>query len=306
MRELFAEVFGHEMSHPHWAWKYANGHALALLRDGRMVAHYGGLTRPVSYLGRPALACQVCDVMVRKSANTALARRGPLYQVAAAFLESQIGHGLPHLLGYGFPNRRAFLVAQRLGLYGEVDRIVRLDWTALHNDPADGLRCSELGDPLAPADRRALDRLWRRMAAGLRDAIVPVRDARWLEHRYLRHPQPRYELLLVRRRWTRRLVGALVLRRHEQHLELLDLIGAPAQFGTLITVARQRAAAAGLERVECWITASQQQRLAHIDPPALTISETEIVVPANMHTAGPGVDALRGRWFLMSGDADFT
>ena len=308
--ELFGDVFGHAMTGAHWQWKYGGGRgrAVGLLRGDALVAHYGGVSRRIAYFGRPALACQVCDVMVSKGANTALHRRGPIYQVAATFLEHEIGWHQPHLLGYGFPSARAFGVAQRQGLYAAVDSIVCASWPAVDAPRGPRRVCEVLGSAdrtLGERHRRTIDALWQRMAAALSDRIVGVRDAAWLQHRYLAHPTLRYQVLLLRRPWTRRTLGVLVTRAHERHLDVLDLIAAPADFGELIALARRRAAAVGLERVDCWITQSQLQYLSDIDAPVLSAVPTGIVVPANVHTPGP-VNEVRDRWFLLAGDADFT
>jgi hypothetical protein len=135
--------------------------------------------------------------------------------------------------------------------------------------------------------------------------VVGVRDAAWLQHRYFGRPGLAYDVVYLRRRWTRRPVGLVVLRRHERHLEVLDLVGPPSAFPALIALARQRAAEAGLERVECWVTASHLHLLSAIDPPSFTATPMGITVPANVHTPGP-VEDLKDRWFLLAGDADFT
>lgn len=308
---LFGEVFSQEaMSSTHWHWKYGEGRgrAIGLLRGDALVAHYGGVSRRLVYFGQPALACQICDVMVSKDANSNLQRRGPIYKVAATFIEREIGWGLPHLLGYGFPSARAFAVAQRQRLYTAVDSIVCASWPATALPQGPRRVCESLGghgQTIEERQRRSIDRLWQRMAESMSHLIVGVRDAAWLQHRYLAHPTLRYEMLLLRRPWTRRVLGVVVTRAQQQHLEIIDLIAAPTDFPELITLARQRAAAAGLERVDCWISQSQLSYLSSIDAAALSVIPTGITVPANVHTAGP-VDELRDHWFLLAGDADFT
>jgi hypothetical protein len=309
-RALFSAVFGHSMSAAHWQWKYGEGRgrAIGLLRDGRLLTHYGGVSRRISYFGAPALACQVCDVMVSPEANTALHRRGPIYQTAASFLEHEIGWGLPHRVGFGFPTDRAFAVAHRQGLYDAVDSVVCASWPA--SDKPHAARCSQElvaghGQALHEGERLAIDGLWQRMAAALPQVMVGVRDADWVQHRYLMHPSFRYELRLLRHAWTRQPIGLLVSRSHEQHLEVLDLVGAPANFNELITLARQQAAAQGLQRVECWITQSQLSCVSSIDADQCTVTPMNITVPANAHTPGPAIEELRDRWFLMAGDTDF-
>ena len=310
MQMLFREVFGKTMTPQQWSWKYGQGRGMAvgLARGERLIAHYGGVTRRLQYFGEPALGCQVCDVMVDKRAREALTRRGPMHKVGATFLEAQIGWGLPHLVGFGFPNDRHLGVAQRLGLYAEVDAVVCLTWPA-SSGMAPGVACELLGTEGGVLPRRqckVIERLWTAMAASFPDCVLGVRDAEWLQHRYLQHPEHRYDVVLVRRRWTLRPVGVLVLRQHERHLELLDLLAAPEHFAALVAVARARAATAGLDHLNCWVTASRKHLFEAIDAPELAVTDLNIRIPANVHTAGPSAEALRGRWFLMAGDADFT
>ena len=309
MRQLFADVFQHEMTPEHWQWKYGDGrgYGVAVLRGDRMIAYYGGVTRAVLCRGEPVLASQSCDVMVDRRAVSGLARLGPMAQVGATYIETQLGWGQPHRIGFGFPNDRHFGVARRLGLYAAVDTVTRASWSPLSGRPG-----REVAEEVQAADllpggryRAPMNGLWRQMAESLRDAVVGVRDADWLHHRYFARPGVSYEAFYLRRRWTRRPVGAVVLRRHDAHLEVLDLIGPPSAFATLIAFARQRAANLGLKRIDCWITVSHLHLLSAIDPAAFSATPLHIVVPTNVHTPGP-VDELKDRWFLLAGDADFT
>lgn len=310
MQQLFAHVFGHVLSPEQWQWKYGEGRgfALGLSRAGRLIAHYGGSTRQVLWRGRPADACQVCDVMVAPEANEALIRKGPMYQVSASFLTAYLGWGHRHALAYGFPSDRHHALARRLRLYDGVDSVVRAHWSVPVDLPPPRLAVQVLdAQALAPGGRvdAIVQRLWQRMAASFASQIIGVRDGAWLRHRYLAHPVLRYELLLVRSRWTRRPLGVVVLRVHEQHLEVLDLVAPPAAWPALVAVARSRAVRAGSSRVDLWITQSQLQHVAGIEPDAFAVAPLNITVPANIHTPGP-VDEVRDRWLLLAGDADFT
>jgi hypothetical protein len=142
------------------------------------------------------------------------------------------------------------------------------------------------------------------MAAALSSLVLGVRDARWIAHRYLQHPRLQYEVLLMRSRWWRRPLGVVVLRRHEGHLEWVDIVAPPSAWPTLLQGVRDRAAALGLPRVEAWITASQR---ALFDGLSRDVSwrPLAIDVPGNAHSPGPGADDQRGRWLLLAGDTDF-
>jgi hypothetical protein len=309
MRALFETVFGHAMDTAHWHWKYGQGlgHGVALFEGDDMVAHYGGLTRELRVLGRPMRGCQVCDVMVLPRARRSLSRQGPMYRMAATFLETQIGWGLPHAVGFGFPSARHQGAADRMRLYEGVDRIVQLSWPSPGAAAASDVVVEDLHglQDLGARQARRVDRLWRTMASDLQQSVLGVRDSQWLRWRYLERPGVQYELLLARSRWLRRPLGVLVLRRRDDALELLDLVAPTRQFSVLLALARRRAAAAGLPLLRCWISASHQALLERAAPGAQTL-ELGIEVPACRHTAGPEPALLRDRWFLMGGDADFT
>ncbi|MCZ2439518.1 MAG: GNAT family N-acetyltransferase [Burkholderiales bacterium] len=314
MRGLFEAVFGHPMTAAHWAWKYGDGRgrAVGLEHEGELVAHYGGISRELRLFGRPAWGCQVCDVMVAPKANRSLARRGPMQRIAATFLETQIGHGLPHAAGFGFPSDRHHGVADRLKLYTAVDRIVQLEWPAASGARARavaGWRLEPLrlqAGALPPVQHRAVDALWQAMAADLGDVVLGVRDARWLGWRYLQRPGIDYELWLVKSRWWSRPLAVLALRRHADALELLDLVAPGRRFALALAAARARAAELGLPLLRCWITASQAHRLGAGRGELPRTRDPGIQVPCNLHTAALPPSALENRWFLLGGDADFT
>jgi SAM-dependent methyltransferase len=311
VRALFERMFGHVLSAAEWHWKYGDGRGrcVGLWQGDALVAHYGSASRAVRIDGADARAVQVGDVMVLPEANAGLGRQGALHQVSATLLEQQIGWGAPHLVGYGFPNHRAMKVAERLGLYGGVDEVIQLEWPAAvarrWSDAA--WRVEEVDaaafDPRGPQGR-ALDAAWRAMAAGLPEALLPVRDPAWLRHRYGNRPGVRYRLHLVRARLGSGVAGALVLREHVDHVELMDLVGPPRHLRLLVRVARGLAAAAGRSGLHAWITVSHA---AWLDDPADAAIRREmgVTVPTCVHTPGPAPETLRGRWFLMAGDTDF-
>lgn len=311
MRDLFKRVFGKAMDAAEWDWKYGNGrgHAVGLWAGNELLAHYAAVTRWCRIDGQEERACQVGDVMVVPEANAGLGRQGALQQVSATLLESQIGWGNPHRIGFGFPNLRALKVAERLGLYAAVDEVVQLEWS---DQPL--RRWHDLGfllDDVDPAGLtegsatwRELETLWAQMAAGLSDALLPMRDPGWIRYRYGQRPGVSYRLLLQRCRWTGGARGAIVLREHNDVTELMDLIGPPARFPRLVRAARRVAWTRAEKPLQAWISRSHHQLL---DDPAdsARLATLGVMVPSSVHTPGPTPDSLRGRWFLMSGDTDF-
>jgi len=316
MRELFASVFGQPMDESEWHWKYGNqrGRAVGLWKDGQMLAHFGALTRPVMLRGRPGLACQLSDVMVSPKANGGLGRQGVFYRLGASLLEVEIGWGLRHEIGFGFPNARHMRVAERVKLYAPADEVAWLAWPteapAALQPPADETTWTT--EPMELAALREgslpwaeLDALWQGMATTLPEAVIGLRDPAWLRHRYGCRPQVRYEGLAVRDgRGSGGLLGLVVLRLHEGHVELMDLVGQARLLQGLVRQARGQAFALGRPRLEAWITRSHRHWLEDAADPA-TEHPLGVTVPANSHTPGIGPEQMQACWFLMSGDTDF-
>lgn len=308
---LFQKVFDRPLSTAEWQWKYGQGRgsAMGLWRGETLLAHYGCIGRTVRMDGADVQACQVGDVMVLPEANAGLERQGAFQQVAATLLERSIGWGRPHLLGYGFPNTRALRVAQRLGLYEPVDKVLQLEWPAPpHRRLADSLSTAE---PV-PVERlqsgqpawQTLQDLWQGMDRSLPRALLPVRDPAWIHHRYGCRPGVTYQVFLLRRRLGGRVLGAWVLRLHADHAELMDLIGPAQALATLVRAARLKAEQLGARTMRAWITASQAHWLDDPADPAHQV-DMDVLVPTCSHTQGPAPESLQARWFLMGGDTDF-
>jgi len=308
VRELFQRSFGVEMDPATWHWKYGegNGRAVGLWRCKTLVAHYAGFSRQVHLMGQQALACQVGDVMVAPEVKAGLDRQGPLHKISATLLESQIGWGRPHAVGFGFPNARAMRVAQKLGLYAPVDAVLALSWPALSEMPdqtrAEAFALSALREDSALWQE--LDLVWVAMASSFADSALGVRDPAWLRQRYGRHPHAPYTAMLLRSATDQRCLGAVVLRVREDAVELLDVLGAREQLLNLVRLARFNAQVLGRERLEAWVTRSHR---ACFDDPADLATEMplDVTVPANAHSPGWSPLELQDRWFLMGGDTDF-
>lgn len=310
MRTLFAEVFGHPMSPALWAWKYENqrGAAIGVWRGDKLVAHYGGVSRVVLDAGKPVLAAQVVDVAVLPAERGILTRRGAFFLAATRFLQDCIGFGTHHLYGFGFPNNRAYRLANKLGLYAASDHIAEFSFPAVAG-ALEGLGRGRV--VLAEAAllpqlgvlRRGAQRAWSAMRRELAPLLLGVRDLDYLLYRYANHPQHAYQVIALRA-WPLGPVNALAVVRSipGQGLEWLDFIGATRQLPRLAHAVQGHAARCGLTRVFGWITASQQ---AYFAAAGATLASTDIIVPANVWSQGPAPATQSNRWWLTSGDTDF-
>ncbi len=301
LRALFKTVFADDMSAEFWQWKYGEGRGQGVIgwRDDKIVAHYGGITKPILYLGEPQLACQICDVMVHPSERAVLTKQGPFFLTAASALEAWLGYGARHLLGFGFPDKRVMGLAEKLGLYGEVGRMKAVHWTHLPRITKPRAHFRKLQ---SARDQELVDRLWLQMASDLRDGIVGVRDWSYIQHRYLSHPHKQYDVLLISDLSGHEQVGVVVLRKDGDNCELLDVIGPLNNIAQLVRHVLQLAGDWGMQELFCWIPEYHAHRFV---TDGAEIRELDVSIPANIWTNGPDVEQLHNRWWLMSGDTDF-
>jgi len=299
--KLFEDVFGHEMTPSLWQWKYGEGRGQSRLvwRDAVLVAHYGGMTRDILFFGKPARACQIGDVMVLPSERGVLTRRGPFFLATSSFLEHYIGFGLKHLVGFGFPNSRAMKIAERLSLYKSVGRMAEITWTPLNRKPYITTYSHTI---TSIHDKQDIDILWARMARDLQDSLVGIRNWSYVKQRYLSHPQKKYEILIVRRRFLRKPLGLLVLCKEAEHCELIDMVAPLSSIPVLIEYARYVASNWNSTRLFCWITEQQAARFVQADG---KLKPLDVYIPANIWNEGPNPEEINNRWWLMAGDIDW-
>lgn len=303
MLDLFEQSFGYRINSALWQWKYGSGRGLqvGVWSGSELVAHYGGMPRAVQYFGASRSAVQIGDVMVLNSERGVLTRSGPFFLMASSFLERYIGLGKPFLLGFGFPQERAMRLAERLGLYAEVGRMVEVVWPPLPRAPQWLTRLSKI----TAADvksHQAIDELWLEMAADLTDVVVGVRNWNHFRHRYFDHPTNAYDVYLVRKRLTGRCVGAVVLKRSDTRCELIDLVAPLQAIPTLVAHARRLTGLEGSTHLHCGIT---ENFYTAFSGPDGVKKDMDIRIPTSIWGAVPDPESIKNRWWLMLGDTDF-
>ena len=294
---LFQEVFNHPLSRELWEWKYGSGrgNAVAARKDGKMVAHYGGMYRDILVGGRPERVAQICDVMVHSHERGVLTRQGPFFLMGSSWPE------VYGPLGFGFPTRRAMHVAEKMGLYTQVGQMAEVRWQPASARLRLGTRVRSLVRNEA-ADRVLVHPLWNAMANDLQGSAVGVKNWDFLERRYFSHPHHHYEVLLVTARLTGKPLGIMVLRRLEGACELLDVIGPLSSLALLIDQARRMTRRWGLPHLYCWITTNHAQRFVDCGG---TQQALDLSIPASSWTQNPQSELFKDKWWLMAGDTDF-
>lgn len=317
IRGLFAQVFGHPMSEALWRWKYDAGRGRATGTrgaDGTLLAHYGGTARTLVCEGQPLHAVQMGDVMVKVHARGILSRQGPFATATQAFLQDHVGSPGGFALGFGFPSARHTRLGEKLGLYAPLGDVLELRWS-LPPCPASFWKrpwvCAPVDWSAAHTDAR-LDALWQALLGTAQGFVVPQRDARWWRHRFANHPEGPYRCWWVRGRFSRRVLGAVVLRpgrNTENDWELLDWLGAAQDTPVVLAAARELARQAGAGALTAWLSQPLVHHLqAFAPPPDGALATEQPACPYCVtERAAPGLPAAARSqpWWLTGGDTDF-
>ena len=310
--DLFEKSFNVDFDEELWNWKYVQGGGKCVVarlgKGSDIVAHYGGAPRKIAYFGEASLAIQPCDVMVHPSIRKQYGKGSLFFEVAATFLEREIGNTVNHLLGFGFPNQKTMNISKRLGLYEKTDDFVEIVYPVSATSEEQTLHQATINvyDPLDAVSRGELDSLWALMKDDYRDGVIGVRDAEYIQHRYINHPfskAKQYRCVIIRSESSNQALAFAVLKEHDGGKLLMDLICPVAMMKKAISVLKQ-----DLRKEECgavlrlWITSSGKEEVLTA---GAIVNELGIEIPCNSWNPGPSAEVLYGAWWLTAGDMDF-
>jgi hypothetical protein len=323
--ELFAAAFGQRRSAAHARWKYRenpSGQAEISLAevDGRVASMACVLPMRMLIGGSPVMGSLSVDIATLPE----LRGRGLYVEVARHLWQRLADAGFT--LTCGFTNR--WSTAVTLGTLGRREvgalplRVRPLDPLALARDLARGPATRgerALPAPDDPAIRPVekfdgrFDALWKRLAGSL--DVAAVRDARFLDWRYARHPERPYDVLALERDGA--LHGYVAWRALDRFgtrtAFVADLAAAPerpADARALLRAAASRARAAGatLLSLLSWPGSPVHRASARFAPllvPKALFPQTN-VFSAISHRADVATESLADprRWWLAWGDSD--
>ena len=303
---LFQAAFGQSMTMPLWQWKYQSSvspsYSIAYWQESHLVAHYGGFERPILFFGTPHKALQMGDTMVAPNKRGIMTKNGLFSQLARVFLHRFIGYGSAHLLGFGFPNARVMKLAETLKLYQPAGRMTRLSWShsslKAHLKPRVWYKIRPIS---MQEDRLAINTLWKKMANDTQHFIIGIRDGQRIDYRYVQHPEKNYSVLKVQQRLSNQLLAVLVLSKEDSQYQLLDFICSikhiPIVLYAAIRFSQQ-------EQTSLYTHISDNLK-PYFKAYPYAENDPQITIPHSCCTAGPDIEQVRDKWWLMGGDSDF-
>ena len=310
--DLFESSFNVDFDEELWNWKYFQGGGKCIVarldKQSGIVAHYGGAPRKIVYFGEPSMAIQPCDVMVHPSIRKQYGKGSLFFEVAATFLEREIGNTANHLLGFGFPNQKTMNISKRLGLYEKTDDFIEIVYPVLQaiDEKAQHQAVVIDYDPFDDAFREELLSLWAAMKEDYKDGIIGVRDADYIQHRYVTHPfskAKQYRCVIIREGDSKQVLAFAVMKEHDGDKLLMDLVCPVVKMKSAISVLNQN-----LSRIEgdavlrFWVTSSGKDK---VFISGAIVNELGIEIPCNSWSPGPSAVTLNGAWWLTAGDMDF-
>ena len=308
--ELFEESFKVGFDEDLWNWKYGQGDGKCVVarlgKQSHIVAHYGGAPRKIIYFGEESMAIQPCDVMVHPSIRKQYGKGSLFFEVAATFLEREIGNTVSHLLGFGFPNQKTMNISKRLGLYEKTDDFVEIVYGKADTSTEQTRYCLVEYNPQDLGSRSDLDQLWESMKVDYEKGIVGVRDADYIAHRYISHPFSKanqYRCVFLRENARVKPIAFAVLKDHAGGKLIMDLICPVALMKNAITILNQELSKdEDSSELRLWLTRSGVDKALTGDA---IVNELGIEIPCNSWNPGPSAELLDGAWWLTAGDMDF-
>lgn len=258
--DLFPSCFHTSRSLEHWRWKYAEnplGNGIlsqAFDPEGRLAAHYAGYPVPYWYAepGEPPRrfrALQMGDTMTDpRFRHAGRGRHGLLARTVRHFFAVHRDESFGFFYGFNTgPIQRFcewFIGGTRVEPVGFWRR-----------SAAGGMRASSRRYRVEhqPRPSASWDHLFRRVAPDY--GFLVARDAAYLDWRYLRCPDPGFQILAARK-WGR-LVGWSIFRRRDDTLIWGDALFDPRHArsaAALLAAALEIPAFRGVSQIEAWFS----------------------------------------------------
>ena len=251
--KTFNKVFNTDRSEEVWRWEYADNpegmHVfLARFPDGKVVSQFAGIPRRVKLRDETRCFSEIVDSMTDPEFRKGLKKPGWFASTCNAFVDH---YGRPdrESIMYGFPIPPAFRVGRALLGYSLLYKVELLSRSieGLGEEPkGDFVNLDRLGEDA--------DHLYERFA--VEHEVMTVRDARYLNWRFLSRPDFDYEVF-GQRESDGSLLGLCVLRHDwtDRPISMLCELMVPEDSGrkeAFLKEAESRARAAGAKELKAF------------------------------------------------------
>jgi hypothetical protein len=316
--QLFHRVFGKERSLKHWQWKFRDNPEGAYIHvvetdTGEIVGHYAGIPVRVAAEGKSFVFLQLVDTMVDRDYRCGLKKPGMFAQLFMKFAEDYGGHDRAAIM-YGFPIPEALRIGQRLLGYVPLHPVMKLVRPIKGTpDSAPRPRMVDLLQHVRIRVRQvtrfdvSADRLWEECRRELR--VATVRDARYLNWRYVDCPDAKYTLLVAENMMRFSLQGIAVLRLDSLGqgvgflMDWLIPFRAKAAADQLLARSIEEAESAGVKELQVWLPASSPWYRCLLDR-GFQVADTQYVLVARTFTSNLPLEFVNPRWYYTMGDSD--
>ena len=300
-RQLFRKVFGHSISPEFWSWKYplsVENQTLIGITDGKLVAHYGIMSRQLKIDGELITAAQVGDVMVDPDCRGGLGKS--IFTMMAKHTMKQMAPDEELLfgrnaycVGFGFPHGRKMKLAARMALYQDRGALNEVLIKAVGQQSENPIDVEEFNS----ADehfRMCWESSWRIMQAASEGVCLINRDWQYLLSRYWYHPAKNYQFC--------RVGDSIVVFQMESssRLRILDYLGALSDF---VPAVRRLLNQLRLSEAICWIIQWQKEKLK--DDPDIELINNSASLAVLFSENGQYSKYSDFPWWVTMGDTDF-
>lgn len=292
-----------------FSWKYGDnpeGFRGAILEDedGSIAAFVGGVPARAVLEGAPISILQSSDHLVAPSHRNGLRRLGNFARTMRWWCTHYCSPHA-HRIGYGFPSAEDARIGVRIARY-ELLRPVNV----VFNDRPAGLRdhgsaefeCGVESTP--PADS---DALWRQNSP--QHGLCVIRDHRYLDWRYARHPDFDYSFITARD-GSAKSAGIAVVRVGGLATDVLTIVdwitpsNEPAVTRVLLGAIGRFATERGLAGICAWFVETSREFAAFQDQ-GFRVRPTRLALVGRSFDRSIRVDALRHGFKATLGDTDF-
>jgi len=305
VRTLFSAIFPDEMSASLWEWKYARpqSRAIVVLKDGNVVAHFGGIGLDMLLEGQPQTVVQITDLMVDPKVRHAVRRKSPFYLCAKTFLDSFAGFDKPYFLVYGFPSARAMVLLEKLDLAKTIDHMLEVQWPLENVIPrAVSNRLIELDASNFDYHADAVNVLWETFSRRFDQHFLCRKNASYFRWRYLQHPVKKYTIYLQKPDWLRRGARLFVLRHDGHRSMLMDVLDPAMDIDAVVTTAKKLSVMENKKTLVTWCTGAFK---SVFDTQSAKFDRLPLAIPANTCSPAMSWEQQVDKWWLMPGDTDY-